>query len=127
MRSIQAGQLNKRITFQQNTGTQDATGQRIDAWADVITVWAAITPLSGKQLELARAQTVTSTATHQIRIRWNEALTNQLTYRVKYAAGFSPTDTAPVVRYFRINSILDTEERHFEMRLVVTEDPKANA
>lgn len=108
---MQAGKLYHRITFLSSTSTQNSVGETIPVWTtQVCTVWASIKPLSGKQLALAQANTVTSTATHEVVMRYHPAVVGQLNYRVKFGN-----------RVFRVNSILDTEELGYELRLTVTE------
>lgn len=66
-----AGRLNTRLTLQQRSTTQDASGGQSTTWSDVATVWAFVRPLSGR--EIIAAQAVNSELTHQITIRWQAA------------------------------------------------------
>ncbi len=62
------GRLDRRITIQQNTPTQDGAGQPIDSWADLATVWSEVIPVGGSEIFAAR-QTGAETV-KKFRIRW---------------------------------------------------------
>jgi SPP1 family predicted phage head-tail adaptor len=47
--AITAGSLRHRVTIQQLTISQDAFGGIVEAWTDLKTVWADISPLSGRE------------------------------------------------------------------------------
>ena len=59
--------LDRRVTIQSQSATQDAAGQPVDTWSTLATVWANIRYLSG--LETLRADAPTATAKASIRIR----------------------------------------------------------
>ena len=44
-----AGQLNKRVTIQSPSTTQDTNGEPIAGWTDVATVWASIVDITGRE------------------------------------------------------------------------------
>lgn len=44
---MKAGQLDRRITIQQNTGGPDSVGQLVESWQNVAVVWAAMEWKSG--------------------------------------------------------------------------------
>lgn len=68
--SLAAGALRHRITLQRNAAVQDqATGELVDLWADVATVWAQIVPLSGREFIAAQATQAGVTARIVIRAR----------------------------------------------------------
>lgn len=100
------GNLNKRITLQQQTEEQDASGQLLDNWADIATVWAAIEPLSGR--EFFAAQQVNSEVTTKIRIRYRDGIKAYM--RIKYGE-----------RIFDIQSVIDPKEQHKELVLMCRE------
>ena len=39
---MKAGKLDRRITIQQRTTTQDNSGRPATVWADLVTVWAEV-------------------------------------------------------------------------------------
>lgn len=65
---MDAGTLRNRITIQRQAQAQDAGGQPIDAWTDVVTVWADIRSPTG--LGAIRADAQASVVKTSVRIRW---------------------------------------------------------
>ena len=47
---MRAGQLNQRVTLERFTETEDAYGATVTDWATVGTFWAAVLPLTGKEI-----------------------------------------------------------------------------
>lgn len=98
---IDAGKLRHRISFQRFTGEQDAFGDPLtgeeENWEDVVTVWASIDPISGR--EFYAAEQSQSEVTHKIRCRYYPGLSPAM--RIAFGK-----------RRFRIVSIIDWEERH---------------
>jgi SPP1 family predicted phage head-tail adaptor len=122
MRMIDPADLSRQVQFIAPTSAQDSSGENTPTWTNVIaTVWAEIKPLTGRQLALAQANTITSTATHQVRVRYRTELVGQVNYRIQYAGGFTTDGSTAAVRYFRINSIVDTETAHMELLITATE------
>ena len=50
---MRAGRLRHRVTLQRKVVTRDAYGGEVITWTDVATVWAAVEPLRGRELEAA--------------------------------------------------------------------------
>jgi SPP1 family predicted phage head-tail adaptor len=73
---IRAGQLRKIITFQSRTTGQDAAGQPLATWTTQFTAYAAIEPLSGR--ELIQAQIAGAAVSHQITVRYRSELANPI-------------------------------------------------
>ena len=72
---MKAGTLRHRITLQTAVDTQDTTtGEPVRSWTTLATVWADISPLSGREI-LASAVELGEVDT-RIRIRWAPALAN---------------------------------------------------
>jgi len=63
-----------RITIQKPVETSDTYGGRTVVWTNVGTYWAAITPVSGREL-FAQSQTQ-SRATHKMVIRYQSGFKN---------------------------------------------------
>ena len=61
-------QLRHRIKFQVQDLEQDK-----EIWNDVLTTWANINPISGR--EYYQAETVNSDLTHKIRLRYRKGIT----------------------------------------------------
>lgn len=51
-----AGKYDQRVTLQQKAAGTDSLGQDATTWVDVVTVWAEVTPLRGREY-FAAAQT----------------------------------------------------------------------
>lgn len=47
---IAAGRLNQRVIVQSPGGSRDAYGERSTTWSDVATVWAALEPMSQREI-----------------------------------------------------------------------------
>lgn len=61
------GQLDKRVTLQQESQTPDGGGGYSLSWSDVATFWARVEPLSGQ--EELQAMSLEATITHRIWFR----------------------------------------------------------
>jgi SPP1 family predicted phage head-tail adaptor len=112
---ISAGALNRRITLQSHSITQDTYGEPLNTWTNVATVWAAVEPLSGR--ELLAAQAVQSSVTHQITIRYQVQFADP-----KVMAAMRATMTKDgVTRIFNISDSRDLEEHRNMLVLGATE------
>ncbi len=104
---MRAGQLRHRVHIQQlGTRVDDGMGGGSIIPETVLTVNAAIEPLTGD--ELLRAGQLESTLTHRVRIRYIEGV--KPSWQVKYGT-----------RIFDIDRVIDPEERHRELELMCTE------
>lgn len=114
---MRAGDLRRRIQFQQRVVTLDTSGQQIANWIDVLTnVPANIEPLSGR--ELIAAQAVNAEVSHRITVRYHPALANPVTtasMRVIYQAA------AGVTRYFNLASAMNSDERNRTIEIMANE------
>lgn len=74
---MQAGKLRHRVTIQKNTPVKDYdSGDWVDNWSDVATVWAAIEPLSAR--EFIAAQSTQSKVTARIVIRYRPGIDSSM-------------------------------------------------
>jgi SPP1 family predicted phage head-tail adaptor len=108
---MRAGDLRKRITFQQRSASVDGYGQQVTTWTDMFTVWAEIEALTAR--ELFAAQSVQSEATHMITVRYrtefaNPSVTNG--YRIAYGG-----------RIFNISGATDPDERKRTIKITAAE------
>jgi SPP1 family predicted phage head-tail adaptor len=104
---MQAGKLRHQITLEQNTGVEDTAGQVVDNWTPFATnLWASIRPLTGE--EVLQAQQVQAEVTHEVKLRYLAGVTPQL--RVLFGA-----------RVFNILSVVNTDERNYELVLLCKE------
>lgn len=85
---INPGQLNKQITVQRYSVTQDEIGNEVSSWDDYLTVWAAVNDLYGQEYWAAAGQGQEDTVVFTT--RWNPLLDalaaeKELTrYRLRY-------------------------------------------
>lgn len=108
---MDAGNLRKRITFQQRTTTVDSYGQQTTTWTDLITVWASIEALSAR--ELLAAQAVQSEVSHKITVRYRAEFANPVAVaamRITYNG-----------RLFNIQGATNIDERNREIDLTCAE------
>lgn len=100
---MQAGELRHRVTIQELVDGQDPSGQPIQTWQDVATVWAAVEPLRGR--EFWDAQQVAAEETVRIRIRYRagiETAMRAVWNGVPYA----------------LQAVTDVDGRHRELELI---------
>lgn len=101
---MRSGTLNKRVTIQSpTTPTSDGAGGTIatEPWTDLATVWASVSPLTGR--ETLQAQAVEAETTHRVTIRYRDCVTA----RSRILLG---------ERVFKITAPpRDTDERHREL------------
>jgi len=103
---IQAGNLDKRVRIQAVIETDDGGGGQTQAWTDVATVWASITPGFGREFTTARQ--LTPELSHVITIRYRSWVTAK--HRIVYGS-----------RIFPIHAVADTNERHEQLVLTCSE------
>jgi SPP1 family predicted phage head-tail adaptor len=102
-----AGLLDRRITIQSATITQNAIGEAISTWSNFATVWASVEPISGR--EFWAMQQVHAEVTVRIRIR--------------YLAGVLPKMriTGSGSKVFNIEAIINPAERNGHLELLCSE------
>jgi SPP1 family predicted phage head-tail adaptor len=110
---MKAGMLRHSITIETATETLAASGETTQTWTTFASVRAAIQPANGK--ETWRAAQVNPTLTHAITIRYLPRVTTKM--RIKYI-----DEITEATRYFGIESIIDTDEKHVELHLMCSED-----
>lgn len=71
--TIEAGRLRHRVKIQRPVQTQDSNGDMITEWQAVATVWAAIEPLSAR--ELIQSQAMQSQIVARVVIRYRDGIT----------------------------------------------------
>ena len=104
---MNVGRLNKRVTIQERTTTENEYGEPISTWVDVASdIAAAVEPLQGR--ELFAAQQVQSEVTIRVRIRYRAGI--KAAMRVLYG-----------VRVLDIQSVIDPLEKHAELQLLCAE------
>lgn len=98
---MRAGKLRKYITIEQRGTGQDAAGSQVSTWTTVLSAYASIEPLSGR--ELIAAQAIHNETTHRVTMRYRSEVLAKM--RVNLGG-----------RYFNIlTPPRNTEERGREM------------
>ena len=100
------GSLNKRILLQYEEKTSDGMGGFTSEWKEGGAVWAAIWPVSAN--EQIQAMQNIMTISHRIRIRYRSDIKPY--WRIQFKD-----------RYFEIKSIVDPNEKHAILDLMVKE------
>jgi SPP1 family predicted phage head-tail adaptor len=103
---MKAGKLRHRATLQQNTPTQNAAGQFLPSWTNVLggsnQVWCEVLPASGREFEKYRQ--MVAELTHTVRMRY---MPNALpTEKMRFLYGS---------RVLNIQSAVNVDERNKEM------------
>ena len=106
---MRAGILRHRVDLQTNTPTRDAFGAEVAAWSTVATVWAAVSPVSGREFIEAKARAVDVTTRITIRYR-PDVLPSPTNWRVLFGA-----------RVFDIDSVINRDERGMTIDLMCRE------
>jgi SPP1 family predicted phage head-tail adaptor len=94
---MRVGELNRRVTIQQRATGKDADGQPSETWQDLLSCWAAIRPLGGRELLLAKS--VQAESTHEVTMRYRTTVTAGM--RIVYEG-----------RIFNITNINDVDTKH---------------
>jgi SPP1 family predicted phage head-tail adaptor len=108
---MQAGDLRKRVMFQQRSVATDSFGAQAVTWTDLFPAWAQIEGLTTR--EILAAQAITSDVTHRITVRYRATLSNPsavAALRVLYGS-----------RIFNISGGINVDERNVEIELLATE------
>ncbi len=104
---MKIGDLRHRITFQREVKTPDGHKGHTVAWQDLITCWASVEPLSGR--EYFSSHQISAAVTHRVKIRYREGLIE--TMRIKHRE-----------RVLAIESILDLKERREILEILCKEE-----
>lgn len=94
---MQIGRLNRRITIEEKSVSRDSYGAEVITWSEVVTVWAAVLPVRGREyIAMRQAQADVTTR-----------------FVIHYRAGLTP---AMRVLYngahYGIVEVIDTEDGH---------------
>jgi len=103
---MKAGDLRHRVTIQRNEPVTDSFGTETEQWVDVVTVWASVEPLSGR--EFFQSQKENAETTVRIKMRYRSGITSDK--RVKFGDNV-----------YEINAVIDIDERHIELHLMCRE------
>ena len=99
------GKMRHRITIQRQSDEKDRLAGYQDDWIDIATVWAQISPVSGREFLTQIRETM---VTHKIYCRYRPGVTPRL--RIKFKD-----------RIFRIISVLNWDERNEGLTIMCEE------
>lgn len=108
---MRVGSMNRRLAIQSKSTAQDSTGQPLNTWTAVATVWASIHPLSGAELE--RAQSIHPEISHEIGIRYAAAWADPKVM-AKYRGVYKS-------RIFNFHASMNTDEGNVEITVLASE------
>lgn len=110
---LSAGSLDKRVTIQSRSSTDDSGGGRASiTWAYVASVSAKIEPGTGR--EFFEAKQITPDLSHLVTIRYRRGMSSA--QHIVYVSD-------NVTRVFAIHSHADPMERHEQLILMCSEQP----
>lgn len=106
-----ASQLNTRLTLQQPVLTTDTQGGYSKTWQDVATLWAKLSPQTGRDItrESFTDARVQARITHRVWLRYLSGVTTAM--RLLLENG----------RILHIHAVVDAQERH-EMLEILAEE-----
>ena len=108
---MRGGDLRHQITIQVKSSVPDGMGGHIATWNTFATCFAAIWPVSGKELD-QNAQLATL-VTHRVRIRYLAGLPQPIkpgTMQILYNS-----------RIFNVQSVINWEERNIQLDMLCLE------
>ena len=103
---MRAGRLRNRVTLQKSLGVPDSYGQPIRSWVNVVTVWAGVENINGR--EQYRAQAERAELTHLVLIRYRPDVGPVA--RVLYGS-----------RVLDVESVVDPDNRRQDLHLLCRE------
>lgn len=106
-KKLTIGEMRHRITFQQEVKTSDGHKGFTVGWQDLVSVWASVEPLSGR--EYFYSHQIKAELSHRVRIRYRADITVKM--RIKHRG-----------RVLGIESILDKKERREELEILCKEE-----
>ncbi|MFP3554237.1 phage head closure protein [Paraburkholderia sp. SIMBA_049] len=83
--TVRAGALDRQVSIQQRTLSQDSFGQQLQVWSEIKKVYAGIEALSGG--ERLAAQSLASEVTHRFTVRYDAIFADPkvvAAYRIVY-------------------------------------------
>lgn len=100
---MQSGKLNRRVTLQSQSATPDTYGAPALTWTDFATVWAHVSPVTGR--ESFAGQALYAEVDYQILIRYRTGVVAKM--RAVYGGG-----------YYDIQAVIDKDQDHRLLNLL---------
>lgn len=108
---MKPGQFNQRVILQRRFESRDEVGESVIEYIDGSYVWAAVEPLSGR--ELFAAQQTQAEITTRIRMHWQRGVTERM--RVKHCTSYQDPQTFDI---YDVLSVIDLNSAHKELQLL---------
>lgn len=108
---MKTGKLDQYVTLQRRIEERNAIGEAVITYIDAARVWAAVEPLSGR--ELFTAQQTQSEITTRIRLHWRRGVTERM--RVKHITSYAEPQE---VALYDVVSVIDLKSGHNELQLL---------
>ena len=103
---MRVGSLKNKIIFQEQTQTKSSVGQTINTWNDILTTWASIQTISGKEQFLSNQNF--QTLSHKLRVRYSSLINSK--QRILFGT-----------RVFKILAVLNIYEKDKELEILAEE------
>jgi SPP1 family predicted phage head-tail adaptor len=108
------GTLNKRVTIQTQSATQDVFGQPVQTWTTTYTCWASI-DIQASQLIYSTAEFLDK-VTHRITIRWTSSVIISAKQRIVYTE-----PSTGVVHTYEIQAVVNDKAANRQLTLICYE------
>lgn len=105
-----AGDYAQRVRIERPVKTRNSLGEQIVTWEEFATVWAAVEPLSGRELTSLRAELADVTA--RIRIRYRPGVLTEM--RIVHGTAV-----------YNIASAIDVKSRRHEIEILGASEASA--
>jgi len=108
---MNSGQLDQRVLLQRRIETRTLRGAVVTAYIDAGYMWAAVEPLSGR--ELFHAQQTQAEITTRVRVHWQRGITELM--RIVHTRSYASPQLLDI---YDVASVLDMSSRHHELHLL---------
>jgi SPP1 family predicted phage head-tail adaptor len=110
---VSVGAYDQFVVVQRRIEERTTRGEAVITYVDAFQIWAAVEPLSGR--ELFAAQQTQSEVTTRVRMHWRRGITELM--RVKHITSFQSPNLFDL---YDVVSVIDDKSRHIELHLMCT-------
>src|SRR5262245_19417955 len=104
-----AGMLDQRITLERITTTRDGAGGATEQWSTYATVWAKVTPKTGRERDNAMRNEAVAEYTIEIRYRSDIRTSDRIGWRGRKFNISFPKNAGPREIFLEIDAVLGTK------------------
>ena len=108
---MKPGGFNQRVTLQRRLETRNAIGEAVISYVNASLAWAAVEPLTGR--ELFNAQQTQAEITTRVRMHWQRGITERM--RVVHVTSHR---TPQIQDVYDVLSVIDIRSAHHELHLM---------